>query len=268
VATVVVPTFRRPAALERCLASLDAQTVRGSLEIVVVHDGPALATERPHGAAMVETRERRGPASARNAGVRTASTPLVLFIDDDCVAATDWAEHMIAGLDDGAQVVVGATSSDADRFARASQVILDTLMVPEPNGSLAFAPTMNLGCRTELLESIPFDESFSDAAGEDRAWCLRVREGGIPIVPVPLAHVDHRPHLTFRRFVRQHVRYGRGSLIFRRRYRQELASPSFYLDVVRHGFAAGPIVGTLVLVAQAATAAGVVRERLAPSRKS
>jgi GT2 family glycosyltransferase len=266
-ATVVVPTHGRPAALGHCLDALRAQTMGPTLEVIVVYDGGATVDSAPAGVLVLETETRRGPASARNVGARRASTPFVLFTDDDCVPAPDWAERMVAVLAEGAPVVAGRTTSDASALTRASQVIADELMAAQPGGSLTFAPTLNLGCRKEVIEAIPFDESFAEAAGEDRAWCLEVRTRGHEIVRVVDAVVDHRPDLSVGRFVRQHIRYGRGSRRFRSRYRRQLQAPSFYVDLVRRGFRAGPAVGALVLLAQAATAAGVARERVSSLRR-
>jgi glycosyltransferase involved in cell wall biosynthesis len=266
--TVVVPTYGRPAALGRCLQALRRQSIWPALEVIVVHDGPADSAPSSSDVIVVETATRRGPAAARNAGARRATTPFVLFTDDDCVPAPDWAERLAAALSNGAEVVAGRTTSDENAFARASQVIVDGLMAHlDGVGSLVFAPTMNLGCRKGVTEDVPFDDAFGDAAGEDRAWCLEIRARGVAITPAPEAHVDHRPELGLGRFVRQHVRYGRGSLRFRSRYRRPLEPKSFYVDLVRRGFRGGPLVGGLVLVAQAATAAGVARERASSLRR-
>jgi cellulose synthase/poly-beta-1,6-N-acetylglucosamine synthase-like glycosyltransferase len=238
------------------------------LEVVVVHDGPTEDAWEPVGVRVVQTDARRGPASARNAGARLAGTPFVLFTDDDCLPARDWAERLVSELSAGAHVVAGRTVSDENALTRASQVIADELMADIPGeGSLAFAPTLNLGCHRQVVKGIPFDEAFGEAAGEDRAWCLQVRAGGHAIVFVPGAVVDHRPDLSLKRFVRQHMRYGRGSLRFRSRYDRPLASPSFYRDLVRRGFRAGPVVGVCVLVAQAAAALGVATERASRLRQ-
>jgi GT2 family glycosyltransferase len=268
-ATIVVPTFGRPAALERCLDALRAQTIWPRLEVIVVFDGGLAGDSAPADVVVVETSGRRGPASARNAGAERATAPLVLFTDDDCVPATDWAERLVDALNEGAPVVAGRTISDASALTRASQVIADMLMTADVSagGSIAFAPTLNLGCQKKIMEETPFDESFGEAAGEDRAWCLEVRARGVSIVFVDDAVVDHQPDLGLTRFVRQHVRYGRAARRFRSRYRRPLQARSFYLDLVRRGFSAGPMVGAFVLLAQAATAAGVARERVSSLRR-
>ena len=105
--SVVVPTYRRPELLRRCLRALLQQSIGpGTYEIIVVDDGrqdavrelvhelaspdaPALRYLRPHG---------RGPAGARNLGWRAARAPLVAFTDDDTIAHPQWLEHGEAAL--------------------------------------------------------------------------------------------------------------------------------------------------------------------------
>jgi GT2 family glycosyltransferase len=93
--TVVIPTYRRPALLRRCLESLSAQDARGSFDVVVVDDASGDDTTRllkSHSVSLPELTftslpANRGQAAARNKGVELASAPTVLFVDDDIVAS-------------------------------------------------------------------------------------------------------------------------------------------------------------------------------------
>ena len=102
--SVVMPTYRRPALLARCLQALLEQTLPGdAFEIVVVDDGctddtrdrcaeldavsrsdggPEIRYLRPHGT--------RGPAAARNRGWHAARGALIAFTDDDTIPDPDW----------------------------------------------------------------------------------------------------------------------------------------------------------------------------------
>ena len=74
---VVIPTFRRPEALARCLAALERQTVAPA-SVEVVDDSDA----------------DKGPAYSRNLGWRRGVSPIVAFTDDDCVPSEDWVESI------------------------------------------------------------------------------------------------------------------------------------------------------------------------------
>jgi GT2 family glycosyltransferase len=246
--SVVVPTRGRPEALARCVATLEAQTV--AVEIVVVEDA-----------------EGRGPAWARNEGVRRAVGEIVCFTDDDCEPVAGWVEALSAPILAGevqaatgpVAVREGATASD-----RAWAAIVNYLQVwAEAPGTASpgFAVTANLAAKRSLLERLPFDESFPGAAGEDRDWGDRAARAGAAPVFVPAAVVIHRSGMGVSDFLRQQYRYGRGAARYRRSGDgRRPGAPGFYAGLIRAGFTSGLAPGLLVTAAQSATLAGVIAE--------
>jgi GT2 family glycosyltransferase len=95
--SVVVPTYRRPADVARCVDSLLA-TRYPRLEVIVVDNAP----QEPETAALVAKRfsaEPRvrylrectpGASRARNLGVRSAHGEVIAFTDDDVVVDQHW----------------------------------------------------------------------------------------------------------------------------------------------------------------------------------
>lgn len=250
-----------------CLAAL-----AGPHELVVVDDGSGqrgLVAEivRAAGARLVRL-EGKGPAAARNAGVGAASGEVVCFTDDDCEPEPGWAEALVAPIGAGeAQssaglTVVAGSASAADRAWQAIANQLQLAAAAPGSPSPGFAPTCNLACSRSLLSELPFDESFPAAAGEDRDWSARAAARGAAPRFVPDAVVVHRPDLDARSFLRQQYRYGRGAARFRAADSDRpLGSASFYMGLLRAGFAEGASPGVLVLTAQLAAAAGVLVER-------
>ncbi len=266
--SVVVPTRDRPNALSRCLDALAAQTVDDSLEILVVDDGSssprAVATAvARHPRAILIRRAGRGPAAARNVGARAATGAVVCFTDDDCLPEPQWAEQFLAALRRGADAAGGATIAEGGALAEASELIARApVRADEADGdSVSFAPSNNLACWKSVMEAVPFDESYPGAAGEDREWCARLLSTGHTLRYVPSARVVHRQELTFRRFLRQQIRYGEGAFRFRRgrANKSQLERPSFYVALIRRAFARGFVIGLLVSAAQGATAVGFIR---------
>jgi GT2 family glycosyltransferase len=252
--SVVVPTRERPESLRRCLAALERQTV--PVEVVAVED-----------------REGRGPAWARNEGVRRAQGEVVCFTDDDCAPAAGWAEALATPILAGeAQATAGRTlmgegATAADRAWEAIVGHLQDQAVAPGTTSPGFAATANLACTRQLLEQLPFDESFPAAAGEDRDWAERASHQGAAPMLVPGALVLHQPGMGVRDFLLQQYRYGQGAAQYRsaapdRRH----GSIGFYVGLFRAGFAAGPAPGLLVCAAQFATLAGILSARSAARR--
>ena len=90
-----------PAALSTCLRSADPGTA--GCPVVVVDDGSAEPSEVAAvaaGARLLRHERARGPAAARNAGLRAAGTELVAFLDSDCVPEAGWLERLAGHLTD------------------------------------------------------------------------------------------------------------------------------------------------------------------------
>lgn len=252
--SVVVPTRERPGLLRRCLAALEAQTL--PVEVVVVEDG-----------------EGRGPAWARNEGVRRASGEVIAFTDDDCAPAPSWVEALTTPILAGAaqatagRTLMGEGATAADRAWEAIVSYLQDQAAEPGTSSPGFAATANLACSRELLERLPFDESFPAAAGEDRDWAERAGGQGAAPMLVPGAMVLHQSGMGVRDFLRQQYRYGQGAAQFRRAtLNRRLGSPAFYWGLVRGGFIAGLVPGLLVGAAQIATFAGITIARFSSPR--
>jgi len=250
--SVVVPTRDRPPLLRKCVAALEAQTL--PVEIVVVDDV-----------------EGRGPAWARNEGVRRARGEVVCFTDDDCVPSPGWAEALAAPVFSGVgevgagPVLVGRGATAADRAWEAIVAYLQQQAGTPGTASPGFAVTANLAARRELLERLPFDESFPAAAGEDRDWGERAARAGAGAQFNPSAIVLHRSGMGAGDFLRQQYRYGRGGALYRRRSSgRGLGSPSFYGGLIRRGFGAGLLPGLLVAGAQGAALAGALAAAVFP----
>ena len=105
--TVVVPVKDRPAELDRLLTALRADPETAAVPVLVVDDGsgdPAAvtATADRHRARVLRHATARGPAAARNAGLRAATTPLVAFLDSDVLPEPGWLAPLLGHLADPA----------------------------------------------------------------------------------------------------------------------------------------------------------------------
>jgi glycosyltransferase involved in cell wall biosynthesis len=279
--SVIVPTRDRSDSLARCLTSLDLQQTAVPFEIVVVDDNSSRRDELREvvagcSRARLVPASGGGPSAARNVGVEASHGHVVCFIDDDCIAAPDWLEHMYASIAGGASAAGGRTLNgrSGDALAEASQLIANSLAVTieESGRILRFAPSNNLCCRADVVHEVPFDSAFDTAGGEDRDWCARLLERGHELRAESAALVFHHQRLDLSAFWRQQIRYGRGAYRFRRRHGgiTRFESGRFYRHLVREGFRRGSRIGLLVLLAQLATAYGYAsafaRERRSVSR--
>lgn len=195
--SVVVPTYRRPELLGRCLAALAAQTLAAdSYEIVIADDAACETTRRQVETSAVQSsfsiyyipiKGAHGPAAARNAGWRAARGTIIAFTDDDTVPDPDW---LAAGI--------GALERDAELAAVTGQVIVPLPPLPtdyernEAALETAEFVTANCFCRRAVLETLGgFDERFPAAWREDSDLHFRLLECGAKLMKVPEAVVIH-----------------------------------------------------------------------------
>lgn len=98
--SVLVPTYRRPGDLARCLAALQAQQRPADQLVLVVRDGDDetrcfLATATFGSVSpLVVTVARPGVVAAMNAGLAAATGEIVAITDDDAAPRADWLQRI------------------------------------------------------------------------------------------------------------------------------------------------------------------------------
>nr|BFE58179.1 glycosyltransferase [Dactylosporangium thailandense] len=151
---------------------------RGSLRTLLDALGPL-----PDGAELivVEDRERRGPATARNAGWRRASGDWVVFLDDDVVPEPQWYRHLQADLD--VDRTVGGVQGQVrvPRPAGRRPTDWERVTIGLEHGAWL---TADMAYRRSVLEATGgFDERFPRAFREDAELAHRVRRAGWRLRP-------------------------------------------------------------------------------------
>jgi GT2 family glycosyltransferase len=222
--SVVVPTYRRPDLLGRCLAGLAAQEGAPAFETVVVDDGSGDATTdvlrswegRLDGLRWCSQPANAGPAAARNRAVREAGGDLVLFLDDDVEGAPDLvATHLrlhagagapklgvLGRVDWAPDLVVTPFMRWLDRSGLqfAYETWLREGPIEPPYGAFY---TANLSMHRAVFDEVGgFDERFPYPAWEDMELAWRLHRAGFRLEYRPSARAFHTRAIdlaTFRR---------------------------------------------------------------------
>lgn len=195
--SVVIPTYRRPELLRRCLDAVLAQRFdAAAFEVVVCDDGHDDATralvesmQPPGGAPLLRYLRPavgRGPAVARNAGWRAASGALIAFTDDDTIADPGWlaaGERAMAAA--GWSAVCGAVQVPAPTPPTDHELMTLGLAKAE-------FVTANAIVRRSALEAVGgFDERFTRAWREDSDLQFRLMAQVGPVGRAADAVVAH-----------------------------------------------------------------------------
>jgi mycofactocin glycosyltransferase len=211
--TVVVPVYADPERLRACLAPL-----AGGPPVIVVDDGspdpsPIAAAAREIGARYVRHPENRGPSAARNTGLEHATTPLVAFLDADCVPPTGFPGRLLDHLADPAMGLVAPRIASSDRgrgsiaaYER-SRSALD--MGPRPSlvrpyRTVWYVPSAAMVARRTALGR-GFDEGL--VLGEDVDLVWRLHDAGWQVRYEPAVVVAHEDRVRPVAWLRRRVAY-------------------------------------------------------------
>lgn len=249
--TVVVPVRDRPFTLARLLRALP-----DDLAVVVVDDGSADAAgtagvARRHGARLVRHPTARGPAAARNAGLRLVDTALVAFVDSDVVPQRDWLHPLLGQTVDPSMGAVAprvlglGPPADGGWVARYERLhsSLDLGSRPArvvPRGRVSYVPSACLLARVNALGT-GFDEQLDVAEDVDLVW--RLHAAGWRVRYCPAATVRHEHRVSLRGWLGRKAFYGTGAAAL----------------AVRHGRAVAPV--AMPLWAAATCAAALAQRR-------
>lgn len=215
--TVVIPVRDNPIGLNRLLGAL-----RG-LRVVVVDDGSQVPV-RPEELTVAHCCEvevlrhpqSRGPAAARNTGLRACKTDFVAFLDSDVVPRRGWLEALLGHFCDptvalAAPRIVGMVESDhliARYEAIRSSLDLGGCEAPVvPYGKVSYVPSAAIICRCSALRELGgFDEALR--SGEDVDLCWRLVDAGSRLRYEPIALVAHDHRVELRDWVARKAFYG------------------------------------------------------------
>ncbi|MEH1826276.1 MAG: glycosyltransferase [Nostoc sp.] len=218
--TVLIPTYRRPQDLSRCLLALQEQTKPVDQVIVVVRDTDAetwqflaqLNTDNLplHTVKVTEP----GVVAALNAGLAAVEGDIVSVTDDDAAPHPDWLERIAAyfvsdsrlgGLGGRDWVHHGSKLEDESRpvvgqlqwFGRV--IGNHHLGVGEPR-EVDILKGVNMSFRTQAIGQLRFDERMRGTGAQvhfEMAFTLTLKRAGWKIIYDPNVAVDHYPAQRF-----------------------------------------------------------------------
>jgi GT2 family glycosyltransferase len=209
--TVIVPSWRRPDELTRCLRALAAQTRVPDELIVVTRDGddPTREAARrvpfPAGCERVLPRVREGGVvAALQVGVEAARGAIIAFTDDDAEPRPDWIERLVGTLEADRELAgVGGrdwqptergTAPVVGRVRWFGRVIGRHHLGGSPAREVDVLKGVNCAFRAALVRAVGIDGSLRGAGAQvhwELALCLPMRRAGWRLRYDPALAVDH-----------------------------------------------------------------------------
>jgi cellulose synthase/poly-beta-1,6-N-acetylglucosamine synthase-like glycosyltransferase len=236
--SVVIPAYNADKTLSDTLIALKHQSIYpADYEVIVVDDGSTdktAALAHRFGANCIN-QPNRGPAAARNNGVRVAKGDIILFTDADCLPDWDWIRQMTLPFQNKQTVGVKGTyrtrqTELAARFAQAE--FEDRYDLLKKVAAIDMVDTYSASFRREVLITIGlFDESFPVANNEDAELSYRLCAAGYLLEFNPRALVYHLHPNSFAKYFRLKFTRGYWRMVVYRKY-PEKALKDTYTPVI------------------------------------
>jgi mycofactocin glycosyltransferase len=222
--TVVIPVRDREAELTRCLAGL-ARMPRVLVVDDCSRDPAAIArVASGAGARVLRRAVNGGPGAARNTGLAAADTPLVAFLDSDCVPGPGWLDALLPHFADPALGAVAprivpdepgrtwlaryeGASSTLDMGVRASIV--------RPGSRVPYVPGAALVVR-RAAAGTGFTETMR--VGEDVDFVWRLAASGWRVRYEPAATMRHQHRVRLGEWFARRKDYGTSAATLEQRH--------------------------------------------------
>jgi len=208
--SVIVPSWRRPADLERCLRALAAQSLQPAQVVVGARSGDeeTLRVANAARASMglnilpVATPEP-GVIAAMSAALAQCRGDIIAITDDDAEPRPDWLERLASAFRN--PVVGGAGGRDwqpTERGDRADvgrvqwfgRVLGNHHLGSGPARGVDVLKGVNIALRAPLLKASGFDGRLRGAGAQmfwELALCLPIRRAGWTLIYDPATAVEH-----------------------------------------------------------------------------
>jgi cellulose synthase/poly-beta-1,6-N-acetylglucosamine synthase-like glycosyltransferase len=261
--SVVIPVHNGAAWLDRVLTAIESQSYAGPLEIIAVEDGSTdgsreiLARHAAAGRVVLIDGPHRGVSAALNAGIRTATHPLIAQIDQDVVIAPGWLDRLVAALDDPAVAAAQGhyvAAAEAGPWSRVMGLDLGLRYRALGRWTNHVCTGNSIYRKSALVETGLFDETFGYAADNDMSY--RLTDAGHRLAFCPKALSTHYWREGLFNYARQQYGfgYGRLDLLAKHRGRRVTGDDVSRVTMMLHGpvMAGALVMGAAALVLAAA----------------
>ncbi len=247
--------------------------------VIVVDDG-SVAPVQAGRAAVLRRPVNGGPAAARNTGLAAVATPIVAFVDADCLPEPGWLEPLLRHFADDRVVAVAPRVASPARPGASTLARYESVRSPLDLGPsearvragtrVSYVPGAALVARADvLLANGGFDDALRWGEDVDLVW--RLDEAGHRVRYEPAGVVDHQPRTTLRTWMTQRAAYGRSAADLARRHPRAVppvAVSGWSAAVWGLAATGAPVAGGIVAAGTAVALAGKLKGLEHPGREA
>jgi GT2 family glycosyltransferase len=182
---------------------------------------------------FIPTENVMPPARARNLGIAESRGKILIFLDADCIPATDWLRSLVSAAERIRRL--GAASGAMAVVSYPFWTLCDQLstfhehLAIHRGGFRRSLASFSLLVPKSVIDQVGrFDEGFANAAGEDLDLTIRIARTGFRLYFSPEAVVVHQPaRSTLRDLWRHAFTSGYNSIRVRLQYTEWYSTPGW-----------------------------------------
>jgi cellulose synthase/poly-beta-1,6-N-acetylglucosamine synthase-like glycosyltransferase len=229
--SIVIPVYNSENTLKSCLNALvDRDYPKDKYEIILVNDNSTdksaeimrfFAARHPSIKIIAQETGKKGPASARNLGIKHAKGEIIASTDSDCIVPKYWLCKIVEYFESYPDVsAIGGSliACSSNRFITNCEG-----MISDCTGHKAKIATPNAAFRKNCIEKVGlFNESMVSGEDPDLVW--NIEKAGLKVVfleDLPVVHHYYRSTLSS--FIRHHVWYGKGRVLLAKRHPEKFS---------------------------------------------
>lgn len=232
-ASIIIPTYNRSDVLKKTLDSLNNQTYDSSYEVIVVDDGSSSDLESMLQASNYKYKlvfckqQHRGPAAARNLGIKMSSGRFIIIMGDDTIPNRHFIQEHVKTLEQNDDIacagyVTWHPQSNNESIEKVLEICgvggASHATINEDDCGFRFFCTASISLARKWLEKDLFDEDFPYAAFEDTELGYRLCRKGLRIVLNRKALSEHLHHYEIEDLCRRQELIGRAASILIRKH--------------------------------------------------
>lgn len=228
--SIIVPVYNRPQEIEELLYSIQSQTFKEDVEIILVEDGSSNTCEEViKGFSKLNIqyffKENSGPGASRNYGMSKATGNYFIILDSDVILPENYLSIVSERLKENYTDAFGGPDAAHPDFTTLQKAINYSMTSFLTTGGIRgkekgigkFQPrSFNMGISKKAFE---VTKGFSDMrAGEDIDFTFRLLEKGFDSQLIHQAFVYHKRRNTLLSFYKQTFAFGSARPILNKKY--------------------------------------------------
>jgi cellulose synthase/poly-beta-1,6-N-acetylglucosamine synthase-like glycosyltransferase len=229
--SIIVPSHNDEKTIQKNLESLLKQDYKGKYEIIVVDSSkdktPDIVSQYP---VKLIKQKPKGPAAARNLGVKKSKGSIIVFIDADCITPKNWLKNLLKPFSKPNVMGVAGTYKTMNKESLIARFVgyeIEQRHEKMKNfKNIDFVATFNCAYRKKIFVKLGgFNQKLTQA--EDADLSFRITKKGFKIRYQPSAYVYHYHPDTLTKYLKQKFWRGYWKVFLYSKHKQKFLGDTY-----------------------------------------